>query len=89
MRSSTYQGINISVIAGFQQRYITQHLVVLIILGTDTTAARLEAHTKACAVPILFDAETQAGLGADVTCAKLDDARFKGFSDPVSVFGVG
>ncbi len=55
---------------------------------TVNLAARLEAHTKVLNVPMLFDAETSHALVNGVYCEALEDACFKGFSDPVSVFAL-
>ncbi len=51
-------------------------------------AARLEAHTKLAARPILIDGPTAAGLGGAAALEALGDVPLKGKAVPVPVFAV-
>lgn len=55
---------------------------------TVNLAARLEAHTKVAGRNILFDAETRSNLTDQSKVSQIADAKFKGFSDEISVFAI-
>ena len=75
------------VVAGYAG---TQHRATYTCVGdTVNLAARIEAHTKDVGNPILFDAETRAGLQDSFQVTSLGDVVFKGKSIPVHVFSVG
>ena len=55
---------------------------------TVNLAARLEAHTKVAACPILIDEATRAGLGERIPVKSLGAVNFKGKAVAVEVFSV-
>ena len=55
---------------------------------TVNLAARLEAHTKVAAWPILIDESTRVGLGERIPLKSLGAVNFKGKALPVQVFSV-
>ena len=55
---------------------------------TVNLAARLEAHTKEAACPILIDEATRAGLGERIPVKPLGTVNFKGKALAVKVFSV-
>jgi adenylate cyclase len=55
---------------------------------TVNVAARLEAHTKEVARPILIDGATRAGLGPQIRAEALGPVPIRGKAQPVDVFAV-
>ena len=75
-----------SVIAGYAG---TQHRATYTCVGdTVNLAARIESHTKVAGCPILFDAETRAGLSESIEVESLGEVVFKGKTIPVQIFTV-
>jgi len=67
----------------------TQHRATYTCIGdTVNLAARLEAHTKVAACPILIDEATCAGLGERIPVKSLGTVNFKGKAVAVEVFSV-
>jgi adenylate cyclase len=74
------------VIAGYAG---TQHRATYTCVGdTVNLAARIEAYTKEAGSPILFDAETRAGLSESMRVKALGEVIFKGKTIPVQVYTV-
>lgn len=74
------------VIAGYTG---TQHRATYTCVGdTVNLAARIESHTKVAGCPILFDAETRAGLSESIEVESLGEVMFKGKTIPVQIFTV-
>lgn len=74
------------VIAGYAG---TQHRATYTCVGdTVNLAARIEAYTKEAGRPILFDAETRAGLQETMQIDSLGAVVFKGKTVPVEVYSV-
>lgn len=75
-----------SVIAGYAG---TQHRATYTCVGdTVNLAARIEAYTKEAGKPILFEAETRAGLPESLPVESLGEVVFKGKTVPIQVFTV-
>lgn len=55
---------------------------------TVNLAARLEAHTKAVDLDILFDAETRRNLEDGQAYATVPNVQFKGFSEALNIYGL-
>jgi class 3 adenylate cyclase len=76
-----------SVIAGYAG---TQHRATYTCVGdTVNRAARIEEHTKVLRRPILFDAETRAGLSHGIAVEPLGEVLFRGKTVPVELHTVG
>ena len=74
------------VIAGFTG---TVHRATYTCVGeTVNLAARLEAHCKIAAHPILIDQRTRDGLPSDVATEALGSVAIKGMEKPVPVYAV-
>lgn len=74
------------VIAGYAG---TQHRATYTCVGdTVNLAARIEAYTKEAGRPILFDAETRAGLQESMQVDSLGEVVFKGKTVSVEVYSV-
>lgn len=74
------------VIAGYTG---TQQRATYTCVGeTVNLAARLEAHTKLAACPILIDGSTQAALADRLETAALGEQQFKGLSRATPVFAL-
>jgi class 3 adenylate cyclase len=74
------------VIAGYAG---TQHRATYTCVGdTVNLAARIEAYTKEAGRPVLFDAETRAGLLDSVQVDSLGEVLFKGKTVPIQVYAV-
>lgn len=74
------------VIAGYTG---TQHRAMYTCIGdTVNQAARMEQHTKVVGCPILIDANTRAGLPADIVVDALGSVLFKGKQQTVDIFSV-
>jgi class 3 adenylate cyclase len=74
------------VVAGYAG---TQHRATYTCVGdTVNLAARIEAYTKEAGRPILFDAETRAGLLKTMQIDSLGEIVFKGKTVPVEVYSV-
>lgn len=75
-----------SVIAGYAG---TQHRATYTCVGdTVNLAARIEAYTKEAGRPILFDADTRAGLLDSMPVESLGEVIFKGKTIPIQVYAV-
>jgi len=75
-----------SVIAGYAG---TQHRATYTCVGdTVNLAARIEAYTKEAGKPILFEAETRAGLPELMQVESLGEVIFKGKTVPIQVYSV-
>ncbi len=75
-----------TVIAGYAG---TRHRATYTCVGdTVNLASRIEAYTKESGRPILFDAETRAGLPDSMRVDALGEVIFKGKTIPVQVYSV-
>ncbi len=74
------------VVAGYAG---TQHRATYTCIGDKVNlAARLEAHTKIAACPILIDDATRLALDGRQNTASIGEIALNGFSSPVQVFSV-
>jgi class 3 adenylate cyclase len=75
-----------TVIAGYAG---TQHRATYTCIGdTVNVASRIQNYTKEAGKPILFDAETRAGLWDSMHVDALGEVMFKGKTVPVQVYSV-
>jgi adenylate cyclase len=75
-----------SVIAGYVGT--RQRATYTCVGDTINLAARIEAHTKVAAQPLLIDHATRLGLPSEIAVQALGPVLFKGKTEPVEIFAV-